>query len=160
MSERHVAHTKPLNRTQNLTESRERFASNTGVFRGARLSSLVGRDESRAPLKTPAWEAGGRCTVQKALLTAGFCTECRSETYWSVKPKLSLVRDDSSVRYEWLQIQWFYIFIRFQACYVTRHLNTHGMQSIRNILHKRTSYRYATARTSAKAKSSRILIPV
>ena len=31
MSERHVAHTKPLNRTQNLTESRERFSSNTGV---------------------------------------------------------------------------------------------------------------------------------
>ena len=81
MSEPHVAHAKPLNSTQNLTESRERFASNTGVFRGARLSSLVGRDESRAPLKTPAWEAGGRCTVQKALLTAGYYTECRSETY-------------------------------------------------------------------------------
>ena len=31
MSEPLVAHTKPLNRTQNLTESRERFSSNTGV---------------------------------------------------------------------------------------------------------------------------------
>ena len=58
-------------------------------------------------------------------LLTEYCTECRSETYWSVKPKLSLVREESSVRYEWLQIQWFYIFIRFQACYVTRHLNIH-----------------------------------
>ena len=33
-----------------------RLASHAGVFRGARLSSL-GRDEKRAPLKTPAWEA-------------------------------------------------------------------------------------------------------
>ena len=44
MSEPHVAHTKPLNRTQKLTESRGRLA-------------LVGRDKTRAPLKTPAWEA-------------------------------------------------------------------------------------------------------
>ena len=29
----------------------------SGVFGGARLSSLVGRDERRAPLKTPEWEA-------------------------------------------------------------------------------------------------------
>ena len=33
------------------------LASHAGVFGGARLSSLVGRDERRAPLKTPAWEA-------------------------------------------------------------------------------------------------------
>ena len=32
-------------------------ASHAGVFRGARFSSFVGRDEKRAPLKTPAWEA-------------------------------------------------------------------------------------------------------
>ena len=38
--------------------------------------------------------------------------------------------------------------------------NTHGMQSIRNILHKQTSYPYTIARASAKAKSSRKLIPV
>ena len=34
------------------------------------------------------------------------------------------------------------------------------MQSIRNILHKQTSYPYTTTRTSAKANSSRKLIPV
>ena len=34
--------------------------------------------------------------------------------------KALLVRDESSVRYNWLQIQWFYIFICFQACYVTK----------------------------------------
>ena len=33
------------------------LASHTGLFRGARLSSFVRRDERRAPLKTPAWEA-------------------------------------------------------------------------------------------------------
>ena len=37
------------------------LASHAGVFRGARFSSLPtkdeGRDEKRAPLKTPAWEA-------------------------------------------------------------------------------------------------------
>ena len=33
------------------------LASYAGVFRRARPSSLVGRDERRAPLKTPAWEA-------------------------------------------------------------------------------------------------------
>ena len=35
-------------------------ASHAGLFRGARISSyffLVGREEIRAPLKTPAWEA-------------------------------------------------------------------------------------------------------
>ena len=63
MSEPHVAHTKPLNRTQNLTESRGRLASQADVFRGARLSSLVGRDGRRAPLKMPAWETSGRRTV-------------------------------------------------------------------------------------------------
>ena len=39
------------------------IASYAGVFRGARISSLlVGRDEIRAPLKTPAWEASGATT--------------------------------------------------------------------------------------------------
>ena len=33
------------------------IASHAGVFRGARISSLVGREEIRAPLKMPAWEA-------------------------------------------------------------------------------------------------------
>ena len=33
------------------------LASHASVLRGARFSSLVGRDEKRAPLKTPAWEA-------------------------------------------------------------------------------------------------------
>ena len=35
------------------------LASHAGVFRGVRFSSLPtkGRDERRAPLKTPAWEA-------------------------------------------------------------------------------------------------------
>ena len=39
------------------------LASYAGVFRGTRLSSLPTRDERRAPPKTPAWEASGRCTV-------------------------------------------------------------------------------------------------
>ena len=40
-----------------------RVASHAGVYRGARFSFifisslLVGRDEKRAPLKMPAWEA-------------------------------------------------------------------------------------------------------
>ena len=51
MSELHVAHTKSLNVTQNLTESRGRLASYAGVFRGARLSSLPTRDKRRAPFK-------------------------------------------------------------------------------------------------------------
>ena len=33
------------------------LAFHSGVFGGARLSSLVVRDERRAPLKTPSWEA-------------------------------------------------------------------------------------------------------
>ena len=34
------------------------LASNAGVFTGARFSSVpLGRDEKRAPLRTPAWEA-------------------------------------------------------------------------------------------------------
>ena len=36
-------------------------ASHAGVFRGARISSLP-REEKRAPLKTPAWEAT-RCVT-------------------------------------------------------------------------------------------------
>ena len=38
--------------------------------------------------------------------------------------------------------------------------NTHGMQSIRNILHKQTPYPYTITRTIAKANSLRKLIPV
>ena len=34
-------------------------AGDTGVFRGPRISSLVGKEEIRAPLKTPAWEVTG-----------------------------------------------------------------------------------------------------
>ena len=42
----------------NLTSSVAKVASHAGVFRGVRFSSSpVGRDERRAPLKTPAWEA-------------------------------------------------------------------------------------------------------
>ena len=37
------------------------LASHAGVFRGARFSSLRGRDEKRTPLKTPAWEARFHC---------------------------------------------------------------------------------------------------
>ena len=37
--------------------SRKIIASHAGIFRGARISSLVGREEIRAPLKTPSWEA-------------------------------------------------------------------------------------------------------
>ena len=43
-----------------LARSTIPVASHAGAFRGARFSSLspfVGRDEKRAPLKTPAWEA-------------------------------------------------------------------------------------------------------
>ena len=167
MSEPHVAHTKSLNITQNLTESRGRFASHAGVFRGARLSSLPTRDEGRALLNTPAWEASGRCTVTWQCL---FLTTVQSASDWILywMPKrdllisegytLSLVRDEASVRYEWLRIQSFYIFIRFQAG-MLRH-SSHGMQSIRNILHKRTSYPYTTTRISGKANSSRNRIPV
>ena len=37
-------------------------ASHAGVFRGGRFSSLLGRDEKRVPLKTPAWEASMTAT--------------------------------------------------------------------------------------------------
>ena len=40
----------------NFTRVYKIVASHAGVFRGARFSSLP-RDEKRAPLKTPAWEA-------------------------------------------------------------------------------------------------------
>ena len=39
-----------------FTTIRPKVASHAGIFRGARFSFL-GRDEKRAPLKTPAWEA-------------------------------------------------------------------------------------------------------
>ena len=35
------------------------FISSVFAARGPRISSLVGREEIRAPLKTPAWEATG-----------------------------------------------------------------------------------------------------
>ena len=38
-------------------ESYTDIASHAGVFWGARISSLPTREEIRAPLKTPAWEA-------------------------------------------------------------------------------------------------------
>ena len=42
----------------NPTSSVAKVASHAGVCRGVRFSSSpVGRDERRAPLKTPAWEA-------------------------------------------------------------------------------------------------------
>ena len=47
---RHLDMVKPIPKSSDL-------ASHAGVFRGARISSLVGREEIRAPLKTPAWEA-------------------------------------------------------------------------------------------------------
>ena len=43
--------------------SASHLASHAGVFRRARISSLpFGRDEIRAPLKTPAWEATSQLT--------------------------------------------------------------------------------------------------
>ena len=53
---------KFANRSNSLL-SHQLLASHAGVFRGARISSLSslvflpGREEIRAPLKTPAWEA-------------------------------------------------------------------------------------------------------
>ena len=44
------------------------LASHAGVFRGARFSSLLVRDEKRAPLKTPAWEAKSFREEQKICL--------------------------------------------------------------------------------------------
>ena len=42
----------------NPTSSVAKVASHAGVFRGVRFSSSpVGRDERRAPLKKPVWEA-------------------------------------------------------------------------------------------------------
>ena len=89
MSEPHVAHTKSLNITQNLTESRGRFASHTGVFRGARLSSLPTRDERRAPPKTPEWKASGRCTVTwQYLFLITVQSACDWILYWMPKRDL------------------------------------------------------------------------
>ena len=52
------------------------LASHAGVFRGARI--YVGREEIRAPLKTPAWEA---TRVQEILKNAGFSFTCgRTQT--------------------------------------------------------------------------------
>ena len=44
----------------------QKLASHAGIFRGARISSLpfVGREEIRAPLKTPAWQATQKCEAQ------------------------------------------------------------------------------------------------
>ena len=41
---------------ENIFVSRNWVASHAGVFRGARVSS-EGRDEIRAPINTPVWEA-------------------------------------------------------------------------------------------------------
>ena len=41
---------------ENIFVSRNWVASHAGVFRGARFSS-EGRDEIRAPINTPVWEA-------------------------------------------------------------------------------------------------------
>ena len=78
-------------------------------------------------------ESRGRCTFTISIFNKSakrycrnkhtyvrYCSEC--ETQRSMEPKLSLLWDKSSVRYECLQIQWFYIFIRFQVFYVTCHL--------------------------------------
>ena len=116
MSEPHVAHTKSLNITQNLTESRGRLASNTGVFRGARLSSLPTRDETRAPLKTPAWEASGRGIVTWKYL---FLITVQSASDWILywMPKRDLLISEAYAQLgagqvfcemEWLHVQWFY----------------------------------------------------
>ena len=44
------------------------LAYHAGVFRGARISYLVGWEETRAPLKTPAWEASVLPTQGKLVL--------------------------------------------------------------------------------------------
>ena len=46
----------------------------------------------------------------------------------SVKPKLSIVHDESSVRYECLQIQWFYIFNTFPS--MLRHLSPESFNKL------------------------------
>ena len=45
-----------------FSDVEDKLASHAGVFRGARISS-VGREEIRAPLKTPAWEAKDKLHV-------------------------------------------------------------------------------------------------
>ena len=47
-------------------------ASHAGIFRGARFSSFVGRNEKRAPLKTPAWEARLSVNLFQLRLTKKF----------------------------------------------------------------------------------------
>ena len=52
------------------------LASHAGVFRGVRISCGVGREEIRAPLKTPAWEATVmQATAQKIryVITCAHC---------------------------------------------------------------------------------------
>ena len=52
--------------------SRINIASHAGVFRGGRISSLVvGREEIRAPLKTPAREANRK--IAKICLAGDGC---------------------------------------------------------------------------------------
>ena len=56
------------------------LASHAGVFRGARISSLVGREEIRAPLKTPAWEASFALALYASLLKKkGFLSFCQNQ---------------------------------------------------------------------------------
>ena len=60
---KYTGHMNPASYKGQIRPSTSCFykASHAGVFSGARISSLptkfVGRDEIRAPLKTPAWEA-------------------------------------------------------------------------------------------------------
>ena len=91
-------------------------------------------------LKTHIIKFSYTCNV---LNTRLFNTHCQPEIYlpreMKVEPDLSLVQDESSVRYKWLQslythvtkltqvtlyyrVHGFSISIHFQACYVTFHL--------------------------------------
>ena len=56
---------QPMTKTKT---SNAGIASHAGVFRGARISSLpMGREQIRAPLKMPAWEANaGSALIQTA----------------------------------------------------------------------------------------------
>ena len=62
------------------------LASHAGVFRGARFSS--GRDEKRAPLKTPGWEAT-QCRVFIVIITIISFARLEQTNWW--KPVFKLV---------------------------------------------------------------------
>ena len=79
-----------MGKAQKIILSGRYVASHAGVFRGARFSSLP-RDEKRAPLKTPAWEArryGDPCG------RAG--DRCRIREIWHVQV-VSKVRSDCNL---------------------------------------------------------------